>query len=105
MMLTLYVGTRKEGAKQRIQTLVREQFESFTVIAGEGYYQGRSEPLWEVKIATCAPLAVLELAGRIRQELDQESVGLEHAGHYYRFTGSHSAHDLRHQFEAWSPDR
>ena len=100
MMLTLFVGTRQEGAKEKVFTMVREQFESYTIIEGQGYYQGRGEPVWEVKIATADPIAVLNLAGRIREELHQESVGIEHAGHYHRLTCDHPADELRQLIQA-----
>ena len=84
--LTLYIGTRRRGARRTVVALMDQRFPSFTVIAGEGHFQGRSEPMWFVKIATLAPLKVLEAAEDIRAALNQENVGIEYAGEYYACT-------------------
>lgn len=93
--LTLYIGTRKRNARRTIVTLLDKRFPSFTVIAGEGHFQGRREPMWFVKIATLAPLKVLEAAEEIRSALNQENVGIEYAGEYYACTEEGAPKELK----------
>jgi hypothetical protein len=97
-LFSLYVGTNQPGAKIEILRLVRERFGSFTLIQGEGFFRGVSEPVWIVKIATDDFRAVLATAAQIRAALDQDGVGIEYAGQYHRVTKDNPAAALRRLF-------
>lgn len=87
-MFALYIGNNQTDAKNQIIRIVGEQFPSFTLIQGEGFFRGTAEPVWMVKIATedCDCRLIIETAAQIRQTLDQDGVGIECDGRYYRCT-------------------
>jgi hypothetical protein len=85
-VFTLYVGTGQPGAKDRLLLILRNHFESFTVISGEGYFRGAAEPMWFVKVATPEHQKVFDTAEEIRSALNQDVVGIEYQNHYYRYT-------------------
>ena len=95
IVLTLYVGTKKRGAKSKILTIVRGRFASFSVIQGIGFFRGDSEPMWLIKLATPAPLVAIETAEALQAALGQDGVGIEFAGQYYRVTKDDAASALR----------
>ena len=97
-VFTLYVGTSQPAAKETLGRILRERFESFTVISGEGYFRGEPEPMWFVRLATNDPQAVIATAEAIRAALHQDGVGIEHRGRYYRCTATDPASDLRKLF-------
>jgi hypothetical protein len=101
--LTLYIGTRRRHARRTVVTLLDKRFPSFTVIAGEGHFQGKREPMWFVKIATLAPLKVLEAARDIRAALKQENVGIEYDGEYYSCNEDGPPKDLKRLLKAKRP--
>ena len=85
-LFTLYVGTNQASAKSEIVRIVCERFTSFTLIQGEGFFRGSAETVWLVKIATEDCPRVIETAAQIRQSLNQDGVGIEFGGRYYRCT-------------------
>jgi hypothetical protein len=85
-MFTLYIGTNQTDAKNEIVRIVGERFNSFTLLQGEGFFRGAAEPVWMVKIATEDCSRVIETAAEIRQTLEQDGVGIECDGCYYRCT-------------------
>jgi hypothetical protein len=97
-LFTLYVGTTEVGAKAKIIHIVTERFSSFTLMLGEGFFRGTAEPVWMVKIATEDCQSVIETAAQIRQTLEQDGVGIECDGNYYRCTQADPATALR---KAW----
>ena len=99
-VLTLYVGTTRRNAKETTERIIGERFDSFTVISGEGYFNGAREPMWFVRIATENPLLVLQTAQILRTELEQESVGIEYESHYYRCTAADPGMELTKYFTA-----
>jgi hypothetical protein len=94
-VFTLYIGTTRPGAKETVVRIINERFPSFTVISGEGRFQGKTEPMWFVRIATDRPLEVLETASEIRSALQQETVGIEYESRYYRCSDEDTASALR----------
>ena len=97
-LFSLYVGTNQPGAKREILRFVGASFASFTLIQGEGFFRGAAEPVWVIKIATDDVQAVLATAAQIRAALDQDGVGIEHAGQYHRVTKDDPAAALRRLF-------
>jgi hypothetical protein len=77
-------GTISPGLEKHIQAVVVKEFESFSLLRGKGVFRGKAEDLVIVKIATDREADVYRLASRIRIELNQEGVGVEHDGHYTR---------------------
>ena len=100
-MFTLYVGTTQDGAKSNITRIVGEQFPSFTILQGEGFFRGTAEPVWMVKIATEDCQRIIETAAQIRQTLNQDGVGIEVDGRYFRCTQADPASALS---KAWHED-
>jgi hypothetical protein len=98
-LFTLYVGTKQRGAKQLIIRLVGERFASFTLLRGEGFFRGVAEPVWIVKIATDDFRSVLAAASQIREVLNQDGVGVEHAGQYHRVTEDDAASALSRRLQ------
>ena len=100
-MFTLYIGTKRDGAKSEIVRIVGEHFSSFTIIPGEGFFRGTNEPVWLVKIATEDCPRVIETAVQIRKTLDQDGVGIEYYNRYFRCTQADPASDLT---KSWNFD-
>jgi hypothetical protein len=100
-MFTLYIGTKRDGAKSEVVRIVGEHFSSFTIIPGEGFFRGTNEPVWLVKIATEDCPRVIETAEQIRKTLDQDGVGIEYCNRYYRCTQADPASAL---IKAWNFD-
>src|SRR3954451_5044213 len=94
-VFTLYIGTNRAGARKTIVHIIDERFPSFTVISGEGHFQGKTESMWFVRIATEEPLKVIETAEAIRVALNQEGVGIEYESRYYRCMEGDCAKELR----------
>jgi hypothetical protein len=94
-VFTLYIGTRKSGAHEVISKTIGQRFGSFTVIEGEGHFNGTIEPMWFVRIGTKTPILVIETAEAIRRALDQESVGIEYSSRYYICSANDQASSLR----------
>jgi hypothetical protein len=94
-VFTLYIGTTRPGAKDAIVRIINQRFPSFTVISGEGRFQGKTEPMWFVRIATNHPLDVLATASEIRSTLQQETVGIEYESRYYLCSEEDAASALR----------
>ncbi|HXT12016.1 MAG TPA: hypothetical protein VN873_10680 [Candidatus Angelobacter sp.] len=94
-VFTLYVGTSQPAAKALLLQILRRRFESFTVISGEGYFKGIPEPMWFVRLAADAPQIIFETAEQIRSGLNQDIVGIEYRGNYYRYTKDDPARELK----------
>lgn len=93
-VFTLYVGSKQARARGEIVRIVAEEFSSFTIIEGEGFFRGTPEPSWLVKIAADDGLKVIRTAERIRAALDQDGVGIEMDGQYHRCTSEQCAVEL-----------
>jgi hypothetical protein len=98
-VLTLYIGTREPGAKHNVVALISQRFDSFTVISGDGYFRGKPEPMWFVRIASDKPLLVVETAEALRSALNQETVGIDFEGRYYACTAADPACGLKQILE------
>jgi hypothetical protein len=98
-VLTLYIGTSQPSAKEKVVALINQRFDSFTVISGDGYFRGKPEPMWFVRIATDKPLLVVETAEALRSALNQETVGIDFEGRYYACTAVDPASDLKQLLE------
>jgi hypothetical protein len=100
-VFTLYIGTTRPGARERILHILQQAFPSFTLIEGEGqgYFQGSAEPMWLVRLATETPALVLATAEKIRAALHQDDVGIEYANCFYRCTPEDRATELQKRLE------
>jgi hypothetical protein len=94
-VFTLYVGTSHPHARETLLAILRNRFESFTVISGEGYFRGVPEPMWFVRLGTDESEKVFAIAEEIRSALHQDALGIEYQSHYYRCTENDSASDLK----------
>lgn len=94
-VFTLYVGTSRPNAKENLVKILRQRFDSFTVISGEGYFKGIPEPMWFVRLATDAPRIIFETAEEIKSHLDQDIVGIEYQSRYYRYAKDDPALELQ----------
>lgn len=83
-VFTLYIGSKKPQARDELIRILSEQFPSFTLIAGEGFFRGSAEPAWMVKIASDDKARVIHAAAMIREVLGQDGVGIEADGEYYQ---------------------
>lgn len=77
-----------------IVRIVGEQFPSFTILQGEGHFRGAAETVWVVTLATDDCPRVIEVAGKIREALNQDGVGIEFRDRYYRCTATDRASAL-----------
>ena len=89
----LHIGSNSTGTilaetEAEIQKAVANEFPSFSVLRGRGYFQGKPEDLLIIKIATDNKLQVYELAAKLRQALNQDGIGIEHDGEYHRVVGN-----------------
>ena len=91
-LFTLYIGA---GTSGELASLLARHFESFTLIQGQGFFHGVSEPVWMAKVATANPLQVIEAAEEIRVKFAQDGVGIEFASKYFRVTKTDSASTLK----------
>jgi len=98
-LFTLYVGCADaKAAKGIVSQVVGSFFESFTLLEGEGFFRGMREPVQLVRIATDDVEKVLAAASEIRARLNQDGVGVEYGGAYYRCTAEDCAEALRRRF-------
>ncbi|MEI8316262.1 MAG: hypothetical protein WCG79_12545 [Verrucomicrobiota bacterium] len=85
----LHIGSNSTGTistetEAKIQKTVANEFPSFSVLRGRGYFRGTPEDLLIVKIATDNQPQVYQLASKLRQALNQDGIGVEHDGEYHR---------------------
>lgn len=85
-LFTLYVGSAQPPNKAAAIKIVGDLFESFTLQEVEGCFRGQTEPTLLIKLATNHCTKVIQTAGRIRDSLHQDGVGIEYKGRYYRCT-------------------
>jgi len=98
-LFKLYVGSLdSKSAEDTVTEVVGNLFESFTLLKGEGFFQGKREPVYFVRIATDDVEKVLAAASEIRDRLQQDEVGVEYGGVYYRCTVSDQGDALRRRF-------
>jgi len=98
-VFTLYVGISRPEAKELLLKILRQRFESFTVISGEGYFKGIPEPMWFVRLATETPQIIFESAEEIRSSLHQDIFGIEYQSRYYRYAKEDPARELQSLLE------
>jgi hypothetical protein len=70
-VISLYVGSSADNAKEDLINIVRENFELFTVIDSEGFYRGQYEPAWLIKLTAENICLVVNTAENIRSKLNQ----------------------------------
>jgi hypothetical protein len=98
-LFKLYVGSLdSKSAEDTVTEVVGHWFESFTLLKGEGFFQGKREPVYFVRIATDEVEKVLAAASEIRNRLKQDEVGVEYGGVYYHCTASDRGDALRRRF-------
>ena len=89
-LFTLYVGSvpRKQSLTavtlRLLQELLAPTFASFTVVEGEGVFRGQAERAFVVKVTTFDAPTFLREVEKLRDNLDQEGIGIEHEGRYHR---------------------
>lgn len=96
-MVTLYVGA---GSVAELTPLVGRRFDSFTLLEGLGVFRGAAEKVWLIKIATSDLPTLLTLAEEIRALFQQDGVGIECDGCYYRVTAKNLPAKLIKQIES-----
>jgi len=98
-LFKLYVGSLdSKSAEDTVTEVVGNLFESFTLLKGEGFFQGTREPVYFVRIATDDVEKILAVASEIRDRLKQDEVGVEYDGVYFRCTVSDRGDALRRRF-------
>ncbi len=104
-LFKLYVGSLdSRSAEDTVTEVVGDRFESFTLLKGEGFFQGKREPVYFVRIATDDVEKILTVASEIRDRLKQDEVGVEYGGVYYRCTVSDRGDALRRRFGERQPE-
>ena len=99
-IFTLHIGSGQADAHAVIVGIVGSRFESFTLITATGWFRAQCEPSWLVKIATDDVAKVIEAASQVRTALQQDGVGIEHEGRYYRCTAADPASALSKDWSA-----
>ena len=87
----LYVGLSSDIKPKTIDgdqviAWVARQVDSFTVLTTQGFFHGDAEDMLVFTIAHDDQDFVINLAYKLRAQLNQESIGLEYNGAYYRLT-------------------
>ena len=87
----LYIGlspgiTTKTIDGDQVISWVARQVESFTVLTTQGFFRGEAEDTLVFTITDDDQDFVINLAHKLRAQLNQESIGLEYNGVYYRLT-------------------
>lgn len=76
----LFIGANNETGDVEIDVvhnILAKRFpEGYTVLSGAGYWQGGSEPM-VLAIVTGLPEYVTEVAAELRDELEQQAVGVQ----------------------------
>lgn len=106
-VFTLHLGAQ-EGARPPLEAVrhsVRRCFDSFSLIAGEGWFRSTYDPGWSLKVATHDLTAVAELATRLRRQFSQDGVGIEVHGSYLRCTAHCEGAALICELRSALPDR
>ena len=87
----LYIGlspaiTPKTIDSNQVISWVARQVDSFTVLTAQGFFRGHTEDTLIFTIAHDDQRFVINLAHKLRAELNQEGIGLEYNGVYHRLT-------------------
>jgi hypothetical protein len=87
----LYVGLSSDVKPKTIDgdqviAWVARQVDSFTVLTTQGFFRGDAEDTLVFTIAHDDQHFVINLAYKLRAQLNQEGIGLEHNGAYHRLT-------------------
>jgi hypothetical protein len=102
-MFTLFIGTAAHRGNasavgiKMLEDLLAPVFPSFTILPAAGVFRGQSEQTYLVKVTTTDVMELVEQVETIRRTLDQEGVGMEHAGRYQRVIKDTDAPTLLHQ--------
>ena len=100
-MFTLYLGAEKshigESDRKEAIQIVSKQVDSFTVTNSTGCFLGNLEDVLVIKIANEDPDDIAALAFELRSTFDQQGVGIELGGQYFRATKEISVDELRSQ--------
>lgn len=76
-ILTEKINSKSTGQPQRTIDLVAKFFDGFTVLNGQGYWQGKPEDCIIFEIETDKKDLVLWLANQIKMQNNQQSVLVE----------------------------
>ena len=87
----LYVGLSGDDTQETIDgdqviAWVARQVDSFTVLTTQGFFRGDEEDTLVFTIAHDDQHFVINLAHKLRAQLNQEGIGLEYDGAYHRLT-------------------
>jgi hypothetical protein len=102
-MFTLYLGADSktpridESARKEAFQIVSKRFDSFTVTNSTGCFLGDLEDVLVIHIASEYPDDIAALAFELRSTFDQQGVGIELGGRYFRATKDLSVDELRSQ--------
>ena len=86
-MHTIYLGSRFGGPfllqdRDRVKEIVAEEFLSFTVLDGEGYFAGSAVRTLVIKIASDDIDKVRDIVNKVGRGTGQKFVGWEIGGSY-----------------------
>jgi len=87
----LYVGLSSDVTPKPIDgdqaiAWVAQQVDCFTVLTAQGFFRGYAEDTLVFTIAHDDQLFIVNLAHKLRAQLNQEGIGLEYDGTYQRLT-------------------
>ncbi len=85
-LYTLHLGSRDGFPISRAEIIppVAKRFVSFSVTEGIGFFEGKTDPGWSIRIATDDIATLVALAEDLRSTFQQFGVGIEAFGHYHR---------------------
>ena len=92
MVYRLYIGsdngthTVSDAQEQKINEILADAFESFTYHRATGVFREQREETIIITIANVPKSDVVAVAEKLREEFDQDGVGIETAGTYERVT-------------------
>jgi hypothetical protein len=79
MTYKLYIGSNNKTGKlelSKIQTILNRYFEGYTIILGNGSYNGKNEQMALVEIATDEKELIFKAINALKKGIKQESIGM-----------------------------
>jgi len=104
-MFTLYLGSQQDAStiSEDDRAIVLEElgrhFDSYTLTSGTGVFMGKKEEVMLIHIATNNPREIAVMAHKLRGDFEQEGVGVECVGRYFRATQTSGVLELTAQLE------
>lgn len=88
----VYIGSSNQTAtisdrnKEQVIKHFSSYFDSLTIESAIGFFKGKQEETMIINIATEDRDRILKVVSELRENLEQEGIGIEENGQYFRVT-------------------